>query len=71
MVPNTSHRLSVFVPTQLREKLERAALENDRSLSAEIRVRLRATTSEPSGAGLAPSPASPFPASKGEGEEKS
>jgi hypothetical protein len=44
---NTSH-LSLFVPAKLREALERSATENDRSLSAEVCVALRAHTSCPS-----------------------
>jgi len=35
----TSH-VSFFVPTSLRAELERSAAENDRSLSAEIRVAI-------------------------------
>ena len=44
----TSH-VSFFVPTSLREALERSAAEHDRSLSAEIRVAIRLHISDPSG----------------------
>jgi len=46
MVCNDSH-LSLFVPSKLGEALERSAAENDRSLSAEVRVRLGASSSIP------------------------
>jgi hypothetical protein len=47
---NTSH-VSLFMPREVRAELERSARESDRSLSAEIRVRLAATTtSDRSGA---------------------
>ena len=50
MAANTSH-VSLFVPRELRALLEQSARESDRSLSAEIRILLRAaTTSETSGA---------------------
>ena len=56
--------VSVRVPPDLREQLVRAAAEHDRTVSAEIRVALRAhTSSGPSGA---PSPPSGH-ASEGQG----
>lgn len=43
--------VSLFMPVSLHAELERSARESDRSLSAEIRILLRAaTTSETSGA---------------------
>lgn len=47
-------RTSHVVPTSLHEALEREAAANDRSLSAEIRVRLRATASSASDASTGP-----------------
>ena len=38
--------VSLFLDRELRAVLERAAMESDRSLSAEVRVRLRASTFE-------------------------
>jgi len=57
----TSH-VSLFMPARLRAELERSARESDRSLSAEIRVRLVATTSSPS-----PAPTTPSVAGEGKG----
>ena len=48
MDASASH-LSAFVPTELREALEESARAHDRSLSAEIRMALRAYISSPSG----------------------
>jgi hypothetical protein len=42
--------VSLFVSPELREAIERSAAANDRSLSAEVRVALRAYTSRTSGA---------------------
>ena len=47
MAPKTSH-VSLFVPRDLREALERLAARHDRSLSAEIRTAIRAYTAAPS-----------------------
>ena len=41
--------VSVFVSPELREAIERSAAENDRSLSAEVRVALRAYRLKSSG----------------------
>ena len=54
MDSKTSH-VSLFMPESLRAELERSARESDRSLSAEIRVRLVAPTSFPSAAPPSPS----------------
>ena len=57
-MPTSSHRLSLFVPDAMRRELEQAAREAERSLSAEVRLRLRrATASDPSAAARAVSPA--------------
>ena len=45
---NMSH-VSLFVSPELREAIERSAAENDRSLSAEVRVALRAYRLKSSG----------------------
>jgi hypothetical protein len=44
---NNAH-LSLFVSREIRAELERSAVANDRSLSAEVRVRLRSTTTSAS-----------------------
>ena len=49
MASNATH-VSLYVSPELREAIERSAVENDRSLSAEVRVALRAYTSRLSGA---------------------
>ena len=69
MAANTSHgdvHVSLFMPETLRAELERSARESDRSLSAQIRVRLRAAGSfERSGAAAS----TPPPPSPSEGKE--
>jgi hypothetical protein len=54
-VDRTTSHVSFFVPTSLREALERSAAEHDRSLSAEIRVAIRLHISDPSGVSSPPS----------------
>jgi hypothetical protein len=52
---NTSQvHVSLFVSPELREAIERSAAENDRSLSAEVRVALRAHTARRPSDPLAP-----------------
>jgi hypothetical protein len=55
---NMSH-VSVFVSRELRDAIERSAAENDRSLSAEVRVALRAYTARSSDA-FSPAPRVPW-----------
>ena len=55
-------RVSLYVSRELREAIGRSAAENDRSLSAEVRVALRAYTSRRS---------SDAPALASEGQERS
>ena len=47
MDSNAAH-VSLYMPTELREELERSAAANDRSLSAELRTALRVYVSSPS-----------------------
>lgn len=48
VAPSEPHAyVSAFVPPSLRERLEEAAREHDRSLSGELRVALRAYLAEP------------------------
>ena len=56
MASNAAH-VSLYVSRELREALEQSAGANDRSLSAEVRVALRAyTCSNPSAAAVSPRP---------------
>ena len=58
MATNVAH-LNLYVSPELRAALEQAAAENDRSLSAEVRMALRAYTSSNPSATVASSPGRP------------
>ena len=45
---STVTHVSLYMPVDLRAELERSAAKNDRSLSAELRIALRAYVSNPS-----------------------
>ena len=51
MASNAAH-VSLYVSRELREAIQRSAAENDRSLSAEVRVALCAYTSAPLGSAV-------------------